>query len=334
MNELVIFSRDGLWITLRLEKLAQRDTTRIISGGNYDFIDKNNGYILRLKAQRDANPKKIIQIVRDEGAKIIGRAPAVMGPSYASGFIDFIWDEIKLSEDELLLKITKLLEESYIGNSSTYSKESLHTICTNCNNTDIIEEDNYCNNCGVHLSNDTNEKYLSIMENSIKRTFSKDGVDVSILFEEHKPKTSNITTKMISGGNYDFINNYENIRYILQIRIFDKKIEHKKFITFIKNECKKIIGKEPVFDLRKFESYKSTGNYLNFIWYDDIDLKPEELLTAIARLIEESEIEDRLFKQCKFAEFEVPSYSICPVCNIDVKSEYNYCRNCGRKLYV
>jgi hypothetical protein len=239
MDELVIFSRDGLWITLKLERFTQKDTTRIISGGNYDFIDKNNGYMLRLKAQRDANPKKIIQLVRDEGAKIMGRAPAVIGPSYASGLVDFIWDEMKLSEDELLLKITKLLEESYIGNPLTYSKESLHTICTNCNNTNIIEKDNYCNNCGAHLRSDINEEYLSIMENPIKRTFSKDGVDVSMLFEEHKPRTSNITTKLISGGNYDFVSNHENIRYILQIRIIDKKIEHKKFITFIKMNVRK-----------------------------------------------------------------------------------------------
>lgn len=320
--EVIAFSKDQIWVTIKLEKLKPKDSIRTISGGNYDFSNIADSYMIRAKGSRDADYKSIIKVIKDKLREIIGKQPLVIGPSYASGLIDFIFDNVEIDEEGLLTELSKAIESSELRHRSTNIVKNL---CSNCNKT-YKPSDNYCSNCGKLLSDMVNEEYIDIMNEPMKRVFSRDGVDITLTLE--KPtKRSNISTRLISGGNYDFVNK-DSIKCILKISTLEK-IDYESMVTFAKRELKKITGYEPIFDSSSIKS-KS----LVFMWYNDISLRPEEILTALSRLIERSDIKGGLFRRCNFAEFHTPKYSNCPVCNNSVNEGDNYCSNCGRNLRV
>ena len=123
-SEKKVYSADGLWVRVKVEREGTKFLGETITGGMNDIrIRVDEKYRVTPKARNDADPKLLTNAVRDRMTGLLGSPPSVLPWSKASGLIEFNWEgPASISSPDLLSKIEGTIVASDIGNVNSVTR--------------------------------------------------------------------------------------------------------------------------------------------------------------------------------------------------------------------
>lgn len=119
--EATTYSTDGIWVKTKVEwegekaPIADGET-----GGLKRFLEKVPAkFTVTVKGRNDADPKILLNLVRDRMNAVLGKYPIAMPPSYAGGLIIFHWEGTSnVSEADLLQNLSDTFHQSSLAKGS------------------------------------------------------------------------------------------------------------------------------------------------------------------------------------------------------------------------
>lgn len=96
-------SKDGLLVSINVQRKTNKEIEAVITGGEKEFrTHAGEGFYIEVKSEREADPNLLSKTVASEITEATGKHPTIMPPSYSSGLIVFIVNDVDATDEEEL----------------------------------------------------------------------------------------------------------------------------------------------------------------------------------------------------------------------------------------